>query len=309
MPRPDSRKQLACPSKDSGSSLPSTAARKFSTNSSVAKWATDPALEVGMSLVAEDEDPLVGDRPQGVLVDRDPAHRVAQLGADEEGCARVRRDRDEQVEGEGPPVVGVEGGGLVVDALDGEVRCDPDAPVLEEVAEGRRGDGLGEGTVERGDEGDVDEVPDAALAEVVLDEEGELQGCHGALDRHLADVDEEPAALEALERVVQRLRALQGVELVDPVPPQRAVGHAGHEVGSGLGAGGDDEPVVAQGASVGEVDGAFLGSHPGDLGVDDVDAVVDLGPAGLDHPLGVHPEGDEEVPGLVVPIPLGVWVL
>ena len=68
-------------------------------------------------------------------------------------------------------------------------------------AEAGRGDRLGEGARQRGHVDQLDPVAEAVLAQPGLGEEGELQRGHGALDRHLGDVDDEAAAVEALERV------------------------------------------------------------------------------------------------------------
>ena len=61
----------------------------------------------------------------------------------------------------------------------------------------RGGDRLGEGAVERRDVGDLDGVADAALAQVPVGQEAELERRDRALDRHVDRVDDEPAAVEA----------------------------------------------------------------------------------------------------------------
>ena len=62
------------------------------------------------------------------------------------------------------------------------------------------GDGLRERPVERRDVDELDPVADAALAEVPVGEEGELERRDRALDRHVDEVDDQAAAVEALER-------------------------------------------------------------------------------------------------------------
>ena len=60
----------------------------------------------------------------------------------------------------------------------------------------RGGDRLGERPVERRDVGQLDPVADAALAEVPVGEEAELERRDRALDRHVDHVHDEPAAVE-----------------------------------------------------------------------------------------------------------------
>jgi len=54
-----------------------------------------------------------------------------------------------------------------------------------------------------GDKGQLDPVPDAALAEVPVSKEGELDRGDRALDRHVDDVDRDPPAVEPGQRVPQ----------------------------------------------------------------------------------------------------------
>ena len=62
------------------------------------------------------------------------------------------------------------------------------------------GDRLREGAVERRRVDELGAVADAALAQVPVGEEGELERRDRALDRHVDEVHDEPAAVEALER-------------------------------------------------------------------------------------------------------------
>ena len=67
-------------------------------------------------------------------------------------------------------------------------------------------DRLREGAVERRRVDELDAVPDAALAEVPVGEERELERCDRALDRHVDEVDDQPSSVEALEPCVKRGR-------------------------------------------------------------------------------------------------------
>jgi hypothetical protein len=110
------------------------------------------------------------------------------------------------------------------------------------------------------------------LAEVRVGEERELERRDRALDRHLGDVDDEPSTLEALQRVVQRRRPVEGVEVEHLRAPQ-LLGHPGGLVGAGGGPGRDDELVVGELAPVGEPHDVLVGLDPVDLPEHQVDAV------------------------------------
>ena len=139
----------------------------------------------------------------------------------------------------------------------------------------------------------------AVLAQIPVGEEAELERRDRALDRHVDEVHDEPAAVEVLERRGQRGRALEAVEREDRLVPARA-GHALGLLREQAGAGGDDEDVVVEHRAVGEVDGTIAGLDPVDLGADEPDALVQLGAARPDDGVRVgKPERDEEQPGLV----------
>jgi hypothetical protein len=72
------------------------------------------------------------------------------------------------------------------------------------VTEARRRDGRGEGAVERGHVDELDALADAALAEVGVGQEEQLQRRHRALDRHLAHVRDEASTVERGQGVRQR---------------------------------------------------------------------------------------------------------
>ncbi|MPM62456.1 hypothetical protein SDC9_109328 [bioreactor metagenome] len=251
--------------------------------------------------VAQHEDVVVRRGPQRVLVHRDEAALVAQPRVEHVLLAGVQRDGHQQVERQLPAVVRDQHLAVVVDPLQGEVRGEPDRALLQQVTEVTRGDRLGERPVQRRDVGDVDLVTHVSLAEVVLHQEDELQRRDRALDRHVGQLHQHLAALERLEGVVQPGGALEGVEVEDLLVPEGAVGHARGQVGTGLGAGGDQEPVVRQGPAVLEVDLVVVGADPADARLDEVHARRDeVGPR-LGDPLRRRgAERDEEVAGLVV---------
>ena len=89
----------------------------------------------------------------------------------------------------------------------------------------------------------------AALAELGLDEERDLERRRRALVGHAGDGDDDPAALERVERLAQLERGLGRVEVLG----------LGVEVLDRLGqdarAGGQDEVVVAEPLAVLEMDG------------------------------------------------------
>ena len=62
--------------------------------------------------------------------------------------------------------------------------------------------------VERGRVDELDPIADPALAQVPVGEERELERRDRALDRHVDEVHDEPAAVEALQRLTQRDRAV-----------------------------------------------------------------------------------------------------
>ena len=78
---------------------------------------------------------------------------------------------------------------FAVDRAGVELGHELDAALGEHAAERLRGHRLGEGAVEGSDVGELHAVADAPLAEVPIGQEAELERCHGALDRHLDDVD------------------------------------------------------------------------------------------------------------------------
>ena len=235
-----------------------------------------------------------------MLVDRYVVELVTEAGAGHEVGAHVERDGHQLVVGDLALVVGDEHLPVLVDPLDHEVRLDDDALLLEQRAEGLARDRLGERAVERGDKDDLGAVAKAAPGEEVVGEEGELQRCDGALDRHLGDVHDEATAAEACQPVAQGERALVGVELADLVVPLRAE-RAGDLVGARRGAGGDDQLVVGKDPAVGQAHCLRRRVDPVDLRHHQLDAVGDERALVAAYLFGrSHPERQEEVARLVV---------
>ena len=115
--------------------------------------------------------------------------------------------------------------------------------------------------------------------EVPVGEEAELQRRHRALDRHIHDVDDETAAIEARQVSGKRRRAFERVEGEDLLHPARA--------GESLGflrderrPGGDDEDVVGERGAVREVNGVRLHVDVFDGVLAVVDALAKLAAAG-----------------------------
>lgn len=207
-----------------------------------------------------------------MLVDRYEVELVAQSGAPHEAGSHVQGNRDQQVEGDSPLVVGGQLTGVGVDVLDEEVGLQLDVPLAEQRAQPGGRDRLGERVGQRRHEGELDIVAYAQRPQVRISKESELQRSHGAFDRHLDDVDDEPSAGagEPRQRLAQGKRTVQCVELMDRLAPQRAE-HAGRLVGARLCAGRDDEEVIAERAAIGECDRACDGIDAIDLAVDEFD--------------------------------------
>jgi len=144
--------------------------------------------------VTDGENALVLDRHQGVPVYRYVVEFVAEARAGDEVGTHVQRYGHQQVERDLPPVVGHQRLGVVVDALHEEVRLHADVPVLEHVPQPGGADRLGEGARQRGGVHDLGPVPDPPPPQVRLDQEGEFQRRHRALDGHVGDVYDQPAS-------------------------------------------------------------------------------------------------------------------
>ena len=137
------------------------------------------------------------------------------------------------------------------------------------------GDRLGERARQRRGVDQLDPVAHPALPEVGVGEERELQRRDRALDRHVDDVHDQPAAVELGQRLGQGDRTVVGVEVEDALPPLPAVEHAGRLVRPRLDAGGDDQVVVRQPGPVGQQHLVVVGGDPVDLAVDQVHPVRD----------------------------------
>ena len=165
------------------------------------------------------------------------------------------------------------------------------------------GDRLRERSVQRCCVDELGAAADPALAQVPVGEEGELEWRDRALDRHVDQVYDQPSAVEALERTVQRLGAFGAVEGEDALVP------AGSRQTFGLlglqpHAGGDDEHVVWQHRSVVEQHLVALDPDLLDLVLMEDDAASQLAPARSHDLLELRQsERDEEQSGLVdVPV-------
>ena len=164
--------------------------------------------------VAEREDVGGALMPKRVLVGGHEAELVAQrLRPRDEVRAAMQRRRDEQVERGLALVVGPQHAGRTVDLGGPEAGDQLDLLVREQRprAEPRR-PGLVKAPVERRGIGQLDPVADASFAKVPVGEEGELERCERALDRHVDEVHDETTAVEPLEPVTQRLGTGQRVE-------------------------------------------------------------------------------------------------
>ena len=124
----------------------------------------------------------------------------------------MQRNRHEQVEVELAPVVG------------GELASDPStSPALNSVtssisfsarspAEALRRDRLRERAVERRRVDELDLVPNAALPEVPVREERELEGGDRALDRHVDEIHDDASAVERVESSLELFGSFGRVE-------------------------------------------------------------------------------------------------
>ena len=195
-------KQLACPSKPASSSSSGEEAGDVLGQHLGLEVGDRAGLRGGqVGGVAEREHVRLRRCLQRALVGRDEAERVAEAGrALDVGGAAVQRDGDEQVEVELAAVVGAELAADAVDLAGVELGHQLDLLLGEQARQVLGGDRLGEGAVERGRVDELGAVADAALAQVPVGEEGELERRDRALDRHVDQVHDQPAAVEALER-------------------------------------------------------------------------------------------------------------
>ncbi len=209
-----------------------------------------------------------------------------------------------QVERHHPVVVGDQAafGARFAGGLDGpgaELGHQLDALGRQQAAEPAASHRLGERPVQRRDVGELDAVPDAAAAEVMVGQEAEFQRRDRALDRHVDDAHDQPAAGETVQGPAQGLGTLGGVEGEDvpqPARPGQPVGLFGQQ----LRAGGHDQDVVFQRGPALEVNPVVIGVDAVDPGLAVRDAGPELPPARPGYPPHVGPpERDEQQPGLV----------
>ena len=208
-------------------------------------------------------------------------------------------DDRREVEGDLTAVVADEPTAGAVDLAGVELGGQLDVAFGEHSAELAGGDGLGEGGVEGGCVGDLYLVADAALGEVPVGQEAELERGDRALDRHVDHVHDQPATIEGGERGTQgggAFRCVKGEDLLHPPRAGETLGLFGHQSG----AGGDDEDVVGEGGTAGEVHLVGLDVDMVDAGLDEPDPVVELPFPGAHDVLGVgEAERDEQQPRLV----------
>ena len=112
----------------------------------------------------------------------------------------MQRNRDEQVELELAFVVGDELAADPVDLPGAELRYQLDLLFLEEEREVLGAGRLGKGAVERRHVDEVRAGAHPALTQVPVREEGELERRNRALDRHVDEVHDQPAAVEPVQR-------------------------------------------------------------------------------------------------------------
>ena len=157
----------------------------------------------------------------------------------------MQRHRHEQVEVDLAPVVGDELPADTVDLADAELGHELDLLLAEQIGQVLGSDRLREAAVERRCEHDFAACADSALAQVPVGEEGELDRRYRALDRHVGDVHDEPAAVEARQRPLERRGSRQVVEGEDALVPARP-GHAFGLLGLEPDAARNDEDVVRE---------------------------------------------------------------
>ena len=215
----------------------------------------------------------------------------------------MERDRDEQIEVELAPVVGGELAADTVDLAGVELGHELDLLLGEQAAEMLGGDRLREGAVERRHVDELGLAAELPLTQVPVGQEGELERSDRALDRHVDEVDDQPAAVEAVEGLPEltgSLGAVEGEGPVVPAGPGEALGLLGLKPAAGC----DDQDVVGEHGPIVEEDLVALDPDLRDLVLMEDDAVVEL-PAAWPHDLVElrEPEWHEEQAGLVdVPV-------
>ena len=220
-------------------------------------------------------------------IGHDEVEGVAQAGGLRDvGRAGVHGDDDGEVEGDLAPVEADQPSTVAVDLAGVELGDQLDASLLQHPAEGRRRGRLGERAIQRGDVGQLDAVTDAALVEVPVGQEAELERRHRALDGQIDHVDHDPSALEPLQRSRQRGSPFQVVEREDPLHPARP-GQPLRLLGDQAGAGGHHQDVVEERRPVRQVHAPGLDVDVPDPALAELDARVELLVAGADDAVRV----------------------
>jgi hypothetical protein len=119
---------------------------------------------------------------------------------------------------------------------------------------------------------------DAALAQVPVGEEGELKRCDRALDRHVDEVHDQAAAIEALERTSQRAGTRCLVEGENAFVPALA-GEPFSLLGLQARTCRDDEHVIDERLTIQQHDLVVVRVDPRDLCAMKLDAVSQLAAA------------------------------
>ena len=141
-----------------------------------------------------------------------------------------------QIERHLATVVADEFAAASVDLAGVELGDQMDALVFQQRGERRRCDWLGERAVQGRGVSDLDLVADAAIGEVPVGEEAELERSNWALDGHVDDVDHELAAFEVGQGRLECSRTRQVVErehLLVPARPSQAFGLVERQLRSG----------------------------------------------------------------------------
>ena len=235
----------------------------FSVSTSASKWVTEPAFEVGTSVASPSANTFgfAGDCRVRLSVGTKPSASPSPGERSTKAAPPWSGNGDEQVEVELAAVVGDELAADAVDLAGVELGHQLDLLLLEQAGQVLGGDRLRERSVQRCRVDELGAAADPALAQVPIGEENELEWRNRALDRHVDQIHDQPAAGEALERTVQRLGACGAVEGEDALVPAGA-GHTFGLLGLQPHAAGNDEHVVGKHRSVVEQHLVALGPAP-----------------------------------------------
>ncbi len=147
----------------------------------------------------------------------------------------------------------------------------------------------------------LDFFPHTTLSKVPVCQKKELQWCNRALDGHLGDVDDHPAARPFLEELAQCGGALERIKIKYVLLPS-AVHQAFSLFRPDLGAGGDHQVIVDDLLILRrEANSVLVRFDQFDVGENQFHVLWQEKPLGLDHLIrSIHSEGDEQKAGLIV---------